>query len=65
MQQRQQSSVLKEENIEHGYYWLVNAREKNYTTALIVSCDEFFTCFLLCSKIDEDVYDVEQNFRGT
>ena len=39
--------------------------KKTYVTRLIVSYDEFFTCFLLCSKIDEDVYDVEQNFRGT
>ena len=63
MQQRQQSSVLKEENMDTTGKLM--RRKKNYTTALIVSCDEVFTCFLFWSKKDQDIYHVEQTFRGT
>ena len=50
--------------------WILSvsyAEEKTYIlTAFSASCDEFFTCtFPFCSKIDQDIYHVEQTFRGT
>ena len=49
--------------------WILSvsyAKEKTcILTTFSTSCDEFFYLFPFCSKIDQDIYHVEQTFRGT